>query len=106
MLALGVSWTERTTMTEKEVNRMTKLQRVKIQAQMNKVQKLQSLLIDWNENDPIHPDILADFDDYDSLYDEFTHSQSFLFGMLYMVKDDPDLTDSEVEFLPSEYYPR
>ncbi len=93
-------------MKEKEVSRMTTLQKNKIQAQMHKVQYLQSLLLDYEENCPIHPDILAEYEDIDSLYDDFTHSQSFLFGMLYMVKDDPDLTDSEVEYIPSEWYPR
>lgn len=93
-------------MKEQEVNRMTTLQRKKIQSQMHKVQRLQSLLLDYEDNAPIHPDILAEYEDIDSVYDDFTHSQSFLLGMLYMVKDDPDLTDSEVEYTPSELYPR
>lgn len=74
-------------MTEKEVSRMTKLQREKVRAQMDKVQRLQSYLLDLSDGQPLNPS----FSNSDELLDEFTHSQSFLFGMLFMVKDDPEL---------------
>lgn len=75
-------------MTEKEVTNMTPLQREKLKAQMDKVQRLQSYLMDISDGLPLNPS----FSNSDDLMDEYTHSQSFLFGMLYMVKDDPDLT--------------
>lgn len=74
-------------MTEIEISRMTKRQREKLRAQMDKVQRLQSYLLDLSDGLPLNPSFSSSSD----LMDEFSHAQSFLFGMLYMVKDDPDL---------------
>lgn len=71
-------------MTEKDISNLTRLQRVKLKGQIERIEKLWSFVHDYQETGKLCPN----WSDSTELYDELFDAMTFYSGMVFALSSD------------------